>query len=107
MLRGGVWTGVSGVTGARWEWATRSDATGKAGKMRTKRSALDLATREPLGDSAAEISGEQWKQKAEGRVGWWGHSVNLLFKELVHPGKDSRAREEGRVRGFLICGKLQ
>ena len=38
--------------------------------MRTKRSALDLATREPLGDSAAEISGEQWKQRAEGRVGW-------------------------------------
>lgn len=69
MLRGGVWTGVSGVTGARWEWATRSDATEKAGKMRTKRSALDLAIREPLGDSAAEISGEQWRQRAEGRVG--------------------------------------
>ena len=79
----------------------------KGWEMRTKRSALDLATREPLGDSAAEISGEQWKQRAEGRVGWWGHSVNLLFKDLVHPGTDSRAREEGRVRGFLICGKLQ
>lgn len=107
MLRGGGWTGVSGVTGAGWEWAARSDATEKVGKMRTKRSALDLAIREPLRDSAAEISGEQWKQRAEGRVGWWGHPVNLSFKELVLPGKESQAREEGRVRGFLICRKLQ
>ena len=78
---------MSGVTGAGWEWATRSDATGKAGKMRTERSALQLAIREPLGDSAAEISVEGWKQRAEGRVGWWGHPVNLSFKELVHPGE--------------------
>lgn len=64
MLRGGGWTGVSGVTGAGWEWATRSDAA-KVRKMRTKRSAFDLAIREPLRDSAAEIS--QGAVEAEGR----------------------------------------
>ena len=57
--------------------------------MRTERSAFDLAVREPLGGSAVEASGEQWRQRpeAEGRGvpgGWWcWYPANLSFKEMA------------------------
>lgn len=71
MLRGGGWTGVRAATGAGWKWAARSDATEKVGKMRTKRSAFDLALGEPLRDSAAEILGSSGSrgQREGGVVG--------------------------------------
>lgn len=63
-------TGAGSGSGPRGQMLLR-----RLGKLRTKRSVSDLAIREPLRDSAAEISGEQWKQRAEG-VG--GGGVTLL-----------------------------
>lgn len=87
-----------------------SDATEKAGNMRTKRSAFDLAIREPLGDFAGEVSMERWRQRAKECWEEWRRRPCLL----TSPSRSSAAkgRRDGLGRragdgGFLACRELK
>ena len=77
------------------------------GHVRTVKSALDLAIREPLGHSAREVSMEGRRQKpgAEGPRAP-GREGQRHAGELLAQGKETRVREEGRAWGFFVCGEL-